>query len=277
MDHVNRLDTAPLFAPRDYEAPSLFTPQNLLREARRQNGMLQALEDAYQQVQKVNDLQRQFLLDVSHELRTPLTVMLSSLDLIRKVGATDPEFQASSLQRVRAEADRMARMVTQLLILVRSDAQVTAAYEPVLLRDLLADLCSQRHATEREPALECRELEGLEGMLVWGNPDYLKQLFLILLDNACKYTHADGRVTLMGSLEGGTVTVTVADTGMGIPPGDLPSIFERFYRAENARSQPGASLGLAIAHRIAEQHGGKIEVESALGQGSRFLVTLPCL
>jgi signal transduction histidine kinase len=277
MDHVNRLDTAPLFAPRDYEAPSLFTPQNLLREARRQNGMLQALEDAYQQVQKVNDLQRQFLLDVSHELRTPLTVMLSSLDLIRKVGATDPEFQVSSLQRVRAEADRMARMVTQLLILVRSDAQVTAAYEPVLLRDLLADLCSQRHATEREPALECRELEGLEGMLVWGNPDYLKQLFLILLDNACKYTHADGRVTLMGSLEGGTVTVTVADTGMGIPPGDLPSIFERFYRAENARSQPGASLGLAIAHRIAEQHGGKIEVESALGQGSRFLVTLPCL
>ncbi len=91
------------------------------------NGMLQALEGAYQEVRKVNDLQQQFLLDVSHELRTPLTVMLSSLDLIRKVGATDPEFQASSLQRVRAEADRMARMVTQLLILVRSDAQVTTS------------------------------------------------------------------------------------------------------------------------------------------------------
>src|SRR6266568_4721154 len=130
------------------------------------NGMLQALEGAYQEVRKVNDLQQQFLLDVSHELRTPLTVMLSSLDLIRKVGATDPEFQASSLQRVRAEADRMARIVTQLLILARSDAQVTAAYEPVLLRDLLADLCSLRHATECEPALECRELEGLEGVLV---------------------------------------------------------------------------------------------------------------
>jgi signal transduction histidine kinase len=241
------------------------------------NGMLQALEGAYQEVQKVNDLQRQFLLDVSHELRTPLTVMLSSLDLLNKVGATDPEFQASSLTQVRAEADRMARMVSQLLILARSDAQVTAAYEPVLLRDLLADLCSQRHATKREPTLECRELEGLEGVLVWGNPDYLKQLFLILLDNACKYTPADGRVILMGSLEGGPVTITVADTGMGIPPGDLPSIFERFYRAENARSQPGAGLGLAIAQRIVEQHEGKIEVESALGQGSRFLVTLPCL
>jgi two-component system OmpR family sensor kinase len=241
------------------------------------NGMLHALEDAYQEMQKVNDLQRQFLLDVSHELRTPLTVMLSSLDLIKKVGAADPEFQASSLERVRAEADRMARMVSQLLILARSDAQVTAAYEPVLLRDLLADLCSQWPATEREPALECLDLEGLEGVLVWGNPDYLKQLFLILLDNACKYTPADGSVTLLGGLGGGTVTVTVADTGMGIPVGNLPRIFERFYRAENARSQPGAGLGLAIAQHIAEQHGGKIEVESAEGRGSRFLVILPCL
>ena len=241
------------------------------------NGMLQALEDAYQEVQKVNDLQRQFLLDVSHELRTPLTVMLSSLDLMKKVGATDPEFQASSLERVRVETDRMARMVTQLLILVRSDAHVTAAYEPVLVRDLVADLCSQRHPTESEPTLECRDLECLEEALVWGNPDYIKQLFLILLDNAFKYTPATGKVEIVGSLDRGIVTITVADTGIGIPPGDLPRIFERFHRAENARFQPGAGLGLAIAQRIVEQHGGKIEVESALGQGSRFRVTLPCL
>lgn len=252
-------------------------PDEIGRLAQTINGMLRALEDAYQEVQKVNDLQRQFLLDVSHELRTPLTVMLSSLDLIKKVGAIDPEFQASSLERMHAEADRMARMVTQLLILARSDAQVIAAYEPVLLRDLLTDLCSQRLALGSGPALECHELEGLEGVLVWGSPDYLRQLFLILLDNACKYTPADGSVTLRGSLGEGTVTVTVADTGIGIPPGDLLSIFERFYRAENARSQPGAGLGLAIAQRIAEQHGGKIEVESEVGRGSRFLVTLPCL
>jgi two-component system OmpR family sensor kinase len=241
------------------------------------NGMLQALEDAYQEVQKVNDLQRQFLLDVSHELRTPLTVMLSSLDLMRKVGATDPEFQASCLERVRVETDRMARMVTHLLMLARSDAQVSAAYEPVLVRDVVADLCSQRHPTDGEPTLECRDLELLEGVLVWGNPDYIKQLFLILLDNAFKYTPATGKVEIVGSLDRGRVTITVADSGIGIPPGDLPRIFERFQRADNARFRPGAGLGLAIAQRIAEQHGGKIEVESALGQGSRFLVTLSCL
>jgi len=203
--------------------------------------------------------------------------MLSSLDLMKKVGATDPEFQVSALERVRGEAERMARMVTQLLVLARSDANVTAAYEPVLIRDLVADLCSQRQPAAGEPALECPGLERLEGALVWGNPDYLKQLFLILLDNAFKYTPADERVEMSGSLNGGTVTVTVADTGIGIPPGELPRIFERFHRAENARFRPGAGLGLAIAQRITEQHRGKIEVDSQLGQGSRFTVTFPGL
>src|SRR6266436_6207612 len=261
-DHSRRL------APRK-------RPDEIGRLAQTVNGMLLALEDAYQEVQKVNDLQRQFLLDVSHELRTPLTVMLSSLDLMKKVGATDPEFQVSALERVRGEAERMARMVTQLLVLARSDANVTAAYEPVLIRDLVADLCSQRQPAAGEPALECPGLERLEGALVWGNPDYLKQLFLILLDNAFKYTPADERVEMSGSLNGGTVTVTVADTGIGIPPGELPRIFERFHRAENARFRPGAGLGLAIAQRITEQHQGKIEVDSQLGQGSRFTVTFP--
>jgi signal transduction histidine kinase len=178
---------------------------------------------------------------------------------------------------MQVEAERMARMVTQLLILARSDANVTAAHEPVLVRDLVADICRQRHPTDGVPTLECRDLELLEGALVWGNPDYLKQLFLILLDNAFKYTPANGRVEIVGSLHGGTVTITVADTGIGIPSSDLPRIFDRFHRAENARFQSGAGLGLAIAQRIAEQHGGKIEVESELDQGSRFIITLPLL
>ena len=241
------------------------------------NGMLHALEEAYQEVQKVNDLQSHFLIDVSHELRTPLTIMLSSLDLIRKVGATDPEFRASSLEGIRVETERMARMVTQLLILARSDANVTAAYEPILVRDVLADLCSQRHPTNNEASLECHDLETLEGALVWGNLDYLKQLFLILLDNAFKYTPHDGKVEMYGSVSEGTVTVIIVDTGIGIPPDDLPRIFERFHRAENAHFRSGAGLGLAIAQRITEQHKGDIKVKSELGNGSSFIVTLPCM
>ncbi len=259
-------------------------PDEINRLAHTINGMLQALEeayqqiqDAYQQVQKVSDLQRHFLIDISHELRMPLTIMLSSLDLIRRVGATDPDFQAHSLEHMRLEAERMARMVAQLLILARSDTAVAAAHEPVLLEDIVLEVCRQRHLADSEPILECRGMESLEGVLVWGNPDYLRQLFLILLDNAFKYTTAGGRVEVIGALNEETVAVTVSDTGIGIAASDLPSIFDRFYRAENARSQPGAGLGLAIAQRIVEQHGGKIQVESEPGQGSRFTVTLPLL
>jgi len=259
-------------------------PDEINRLAHTINGMLQALEDAYQQVQdayqqvqKVNDLQRHFLIDVSHELRTPLTIMLSSLDVIRRVGATDLDFQALSLEQMRTEAERMARMVAQLLILARSDAAVAAAHEPILLGDIVVEVCRQRQPTDSEPTLECRGLESLEGAFVWGNPDYLRQLLLILLDNAFKYTAGDGRVEVSGALNEERVTVTVVDTGIGIPPSDLPRIFDRFYRAENARSQPGAGLGLAIAQRIVEQHGGKIQVESESGQGSRFTVSLPLL
>jgi len=259
-------------------------PDEIDRLARTINGMLQALEDtyqqvqdAYQQVQKANDLQRHFLIDVSHELRAPLTIMLSSLDLIRRVGETDPGFQAHSLERMHEEAERMARMVAQLLILARSDAAVAAAHEPVLLGDIVVEVCRQRPPTGSALVLECQGMESLEGALVLGTPDYLRQLFLILLDNAFKYTALDGRVEVSGALNEETVTVTVADTGIGIAASDLLRIFDRFYRAENARSRPGAGLGLAIAQRIAEQHGGKIQVESELGQGSRFTVTLPLL
>ncbi len=203
--------------------------------------------------------------------------MLSSLDLIRKVGATDPDFQADALERMRVETERMARMVTQLLMLARSDATVTAAHEPVLIADIVSDVCGQRHSTEGSASMECRGLESLEGALIWGNADYLKQLFLILLDNAFKYTAVEGKVEVIASLNECTVTITVADTGMGIVQSDLPHIFDRFYRAENARFRSGAGLGLAIAQRITEQHSGKIEVESELSQGRRFTVTLPLL
>ena len=262
------------------EGPS----DEIRRLAQTINGMLHALEEAYQQqqeayrqVQEVNDLQRQFLADISHELRTPLTIMLSSLDLVAKVGATDPEFQAHALADMRVEAERMARMVTQLLILARSDAGATVAHMPLLVVDLLTDACRQARPAGCAATLVCRGLDLLNGAVVRGNPDYLKQLFLILLDNAFKYTPSDGRVEVTATLQPETVAVTVADTGIGIAATDVPRIFERFYRAENARTQAGMGLGLAIARRIAQQHDGTIAVESAPGQGSRFTVTLPLM
>lgn len=256
-------------------------PDEITRLALTINGMLRSLEDAYQQVQEVNDLQRQFLADVSHELRTPLTIMLSSLDLIKKEGGTDPDFQASALENMRVEAERMARMVRQLLLLARTDASATVTREPLLVADILtdvvADICRQEQQAGRKIVLECQGIAQPEDAVVSGNADYLKQLFLILLENAFKYTPDGGHVEVSGTLKGDRVIITVADTGIGIADADLPKVFERFYRAENARFRSGLGLGLSIAQGIAEQHGGTITVDSTPGRGSRFTVTLPLL
>jgi two-component system OmpR family sensor kinase len=270
--------TAEIAASQDHtrRVPAAGPSDEIRRLATTINGMLEALDSAYRQVQDVNDLQRHFLADVSHELRTPLTIMLSSLDLMSKIGPTDPDFQARTLDDMRVEADRMARMVTQLLMLARTNANLAQAQGPILLVDVVSDVCRQAGANGGVP-VTCHDLAVLEGAVVWGNADYLKQLFLILVDNACKYTPAGGCVQVSGTLDAENASITIADTGIGIAEADLPHIFDRFYRAGNARNQPGTGLGLAIAQRIAEQHGGQIRVSSALGAGSRFTVAVPLL
>jgi two-component system, OmpR family, sensor kinase len=244
------------------------------------NGMLNSLEAAYQQVQNVNDLQRRFLADASHELRTPLTIMLSSLELLRKEQGSDPEFQTVALDNMYVEAQRMTRLVTQLLMLARTDAATPFAREPLLIVDLISEVygqgCQGWPAT-RKITMECQGLETLDDAVVAGNADYLKQVFMIVLENAWKYTPDGGKVMLIGERNNREVVVTIADTGIGISQDDLPRLFERFYRALNARSQPGMGLGLSIALGIVEQHGGTITVESVLGKGSRFRISLPLL
>jgi two-component system OmpR family sensor kinase len=241
------------------------------------NTMLSALEDAYRQVQNVSELQRHFLADVSHELRRPLTIMLSSLDILTRIGGDDPSFQAQTLADMRIEVDRMARMVTQLLILARTDSSATMSREPIFLVDVLTDACRQGQPMGDRTSLVCSGLDRLDGVLVHGNVDYLQQLFLILLDNAFKYTGGEGQVDVIAAPNGKTVDVIVADTGPGIPPDDLEHIFDRFYRASTSRRIPGMGLGLSIARHIVEQHGGAIAVESTVGSGSRFTVKLPLL
>lgn len=252
-------------------------PDEINRLVHTINGMLYSLEEAYRQVQAVNALQRHFLADISHELRTPLTIMLSSLDLLKKEGGTDPTFQASALENIQLEAERMARMVTQLLILARTDASATMTREPLLVVDIVDDVCRKARPSDSKLNLEYRELDLVEDAVVLGNADYLKQLFLILLENAFKYTPEGGKVEVIGTLNEDTVAITVADTGIGIAESDLSRVFDRFYRAENARFRSGMGLGLSIAQSIAEQHGGKITLESTVGQGSRFTVILPLL
>lgn len=228
-------------------------------------------------MQNVNDLQRRFLADVSHELRTPLTIMLSSLELMKKEQGSDPEFQANALENIHIEADRMARLVTRLLMLARTDASTPFAREPLLIVDIIGEAYRQGCPPNGTIRMECQGLEALEDAVVSGNADYLKQVLLIVLEIACKYTPDGGKVTIRGAMSEQRLEITIADTGIGIDQADFPRLFERFYRAPNARSQPGMGLGLSIARGIIEQHSGTISAESTPGRGSRFIISLPLL
>lgn len=230
------------------------------------NRMLDRLAEAMQ-------MQRRFVADASHELRTPLTSIRGNVAFLRSDrGDISPQERAEALDDIASEVERMARLVNNLLALARADAGHRLEHRPVALNDVVQDVF--RRAQRMYPGHELR-LERLDSADVSGDPDFLMQLLFILLDNAAKYTPPGGRIGLSLERRDQTAVVAVSDTGCGIAPEDLPHIFERFYRAPTARASGGSGLGLAIARWIVDEHHGRIAVDSAPGQGSRFAVELP--
>ena len=230
------------------------------------NDMLGRLDASFQ-------TQQRLVADVSHELRTPLTSIQGNLDLLRRGAADDPAMRGDALRAIGDETARMRRLVNDLLLLAQADAGLKLQLQPVELDTLLLDV--YRQAQVMAGGVTVR-LGAEDQALVLGDADRLRQLLLNLVVNALKYTPAGGEVTLGMRRSDGRVQVTVEDTGVGIAPEDLPHIFERFYRADRSRARSGGSgLGLAICQWIATAHGGRIEVESAVGKGSTFTVWLP--
>ncbi len=231
------------------------------------NEMLESLERAYA-------AQQRFVSDASHELRAPLTVLQANLELLRRARDLPPPEREQALADAHVEAERLGRLVADLLALARADAGLQLRHELVELDRVLMDVLGEARHLARGQRLEVGELEPVH---VVGDADRLKQLVLILVDNAIKYTPAPGRVVLSLRRDGPTVRLTVRDTGVGIAAEALPHVFERFYRADPARSRDpgGTGLGLPIGRWIAMQHGGTIELESVPGRGTTALVTLP--
>ncbi|ADU50887.1 integral membrane sensor signal transduction histidine kinase [Thermaerobacter marianensis DSM 12885] len=231
------------------------------------NEMLESIETAYR-------LQQRFVSDASHELRAPLTAILGNLDLLRRRPDLPPEEQAQALEEARREAERLSRLVADLLALARADAGVPLVRKAVDVDAVVLDAFQEARRLAKGQQLV---LDPLEPVRIQGDADRIKQLLLILLDNAIKYTPAGGRIVLGLQDAGGDAVLTVADTGVGIPAADLPHVFERFYRADPARSRDpgGTGLGLPIARWIVEQHGGSIAIDSAPGQGTTVTVRLP--
>ena len=231
------------------------------------NEMLASLERAY-------GAQQRFVSDASHELRAPLTVIQANLELLRHAARLPPDERLRAIEEAHAEAERLARLVAELLALARADAGQTVPRKPVELDRALMDVIGQAHHLAKGHQFQVTSLEPLR---VRGDDDRLKQLLLILMDNAIKYTPASGRIVLSLRQDGATAEVTIRDTGIGIPEDALPHVFERFYRADPARSRdPGGSgLGLPIARWIATQHCGTVALTSAPNQGTVATIRLP--
>lgn len=217
--------------------------------------------------------QQRFVADVSHEMRTPLTVIRGNADLLRAMGCADRE----SLDAIVSETDRMTRLVSDLLLLSQADAGMLPMHcEPVDVAPLLTDVARSGNIMADGRVSVEASFKG--ELIVHGDADRIKQVLLNLVENAIKHTPDGGAVRLAGaSTDAGMVLLSVSDTGLGIPPEDLPHVFERFYRVDKSRSRAhgGVGLGLAIARSIIEAHGGDIEVQSEVGVGTTFNVWLP--
>jgi two-component system, OmpR family, sensor kinase len=236
------------------------------------NEMLGHIQAAYHQIEDALQAQRRFVADASHELRTPLTTIRGNIGLLSLPTPVSSQDRYEALQDMSSEAERMSRLVANLLVLARADAGLHIEKQPVHVEEVMQEV--YRHARLLSDGVRLR-LEGPEPAQVEGSPDYLRQLLLILVENALKNTPAGGEVCLADPVENGFVRLTVKDSGNGIPDEALPHIFERFYQADKSRTGGGTGLGLAIAKWIAEEHGGRIEAQSQIGFGSTFTVWLP--
>ena len=231
------------------------------------NEMLASIEYAY-------SAQQRFVSDASHELRAPLTAIQGNLELLRRHQHMPEAEREEALGEMAREADRLTRLVADLLALARADAGVPLKQRLV---DLDAIVLDAFHSARQLARGQTLALDPFEPAQINGDEDRLKQLVLILLDNALKYTPFGGQVTLGLRHGESDVNILVRDTGVGIPPDDVPHVFERFYRADPGRSRDpgGTGLGLPIAQWIVEQHGGKITLESQVGRGTLVVVRLP--
>jgi len=233
--------------------------------------LVMTFDHMIEHLDRVFQSQRHFVTDASHDLRGPLTVIKGNLDLLKRdLGEED---RREALRAIGAETDRMARIVSALLILAEVESGKVDLQETVSLRRIV--LSELRRARQLAGSRKIR-VGRQEDLSIKGDAHRLKQLFGNLVDNAIRYTPEGGTITLSLFRDNGWARLEVVDTGVGIAPEHQAKIFDRFYRADKARARAGGGtgLGLAIVKGIAEQHGGTVTVTSQLDKGSTFTAWL---
>ncbi len=261
-------------AERDFgrRVPHVGPQDEIGRLATTINGMLAALQGAFRQEAQALQAQRRFVADASHELRTPLTTIRGNIGLLQRVPPISDPDRVAVLDDMADESERMSRLVNDLLVLARADAGRPLRSDHVPVKPLIEDVCRKARALRSDHAVSC---DDVPDVAVVGDADALKQVLLILLDNALKFTPPLGAITISSSATNQRVAIRVQDSGVGIAASALPHIFERFYRGDSSRTGGGAGLGLAIAKALVDGQHGSLSVTSEVGIGTTFTVELP--
>ncbi|HEV3090704.1 MAG TPA: HAMP domain-containing sensor histidine kinase [Candidatus Cybelea sp.] len=252
------------------------TGQLHLRGRRDEIGRLaQSFNDLLARLGEAFARERQFISDASHELKTPLTSINANAQMLLRWGDRDREIRRESLETIVRESADLAGMVNGMLTLAKADSGDEIPKEPLSLAQIASEATQSAASRAAEKSLELRFAYSATPT-VYGDPNLLRQMIGNLVDNAIKFSE-QGHVDVRVGSNGTTAWVEVADSGTGIPEEELPNVFQRFYRADKARSRdvPGTGLGLAIVRSIARVHGGEATAARSPGGGALFRVVLP--
>lgn len=238
--------------------------------------LARSINSLIERLRQRSEAQTRFVADASHELATPVAGIRGYVSILRGWGADDADVREEALDAIDRESERMLRLTRQLLALIRSEQEM--AFHSVR-HDVNAGVREVLAGAATRYADKGLEFVGPDegALMLYGDPERMIEVIGILVDNAAKYTPGGGRVSVTTSRRKGDVLIEVSDTGPGIPPEELPSIFERFYRSDSARwtRSGGFGLGLAIARRIIESAGGLLDVTSEVGVGTTFTIRVP--
>ncbi len=267
-----RVQDLTLYAPAERHLTVHATPCPCAPTGR---GVLLVLHDVTER-QRLEQVRRDFVANVSHELKTPLTAIQGAVETLLDGALGDAGHARPFVASIAEETTRLRRLVDDLLTLAQVEQRHAApAREPIPLDEFLkAEVARHRALAEVHQVSLTLEATALS---LQADRRQLAQAVGNLLDNAIKYNRPGGRVVVRVAEADGQLRIEVEDTGLGIPPDDLPRIFERFYRVDKGRSREtgGTGLGLSIVKHVAEAHGGTVSVESRLGHGSRFTLQFP--
>jgi two-component system, OmpR family, phosphate regulon sensor histidine kinase PhoR len=249
----------------------------VLREHTRDIGGILVFHDMTE-LRRLENVRKEFVTNVSHELRTPLTAIKGFIETLLGGASKDPATSEKFLKIVSEETDRLGRLVEDILTIGEIEQKIALMKKDRIdLAAEIAALLEQFETPIEKNKLAVENQISVKPLLVPGDKDKIRQVFLNLIDNAIKFNKPEGKIVLSADQKPEGVTVTIADTGIGIPKEDQDRIFERFFRADKARSRElgGTGLGLAIVKHIMEAHGGHAACQSTPGQGSRFSVFFP--